>query len=368
MKLAIGPARLAKHDTITVTAWEMAGSLDKSLTLPGILGSDLDTCPLPGARRDLQQARWSDAALHEAHSITVDQGVQLEVLDFGGRGSPLLLLPGLGATAHSFDELAPLLARKHRVIAMTRRGAGYSSKPDSGYDTPRLAQDVLQVMDAMGLKKVVLVGHSIAGDELTWLGAHHPDRFDALIYLDAAYDRSGDARSASAVRMRELGRFLPPEPPIPPQALLDFDALTKLLLERGHLRLPEGELIAFRRVNDPALALIPNIDGRAAQAIEAAITAPDYAAVKIPALAIYAFEAAGESLPPWYDANDRELLANLAERARLTNEMKRRSIELFRQGVEKGQVLEMQDAAHYIFQSNQRQVLDAIEKYIAGLG
>ena len=42
----------------------------------------------------------------------VDEGVQLEVLDFGGTGSPILLLPGLGATAHSFDELAPLLARE----------------------------------------------------------------------------------------------------------------------------------------------------------------------------------------------------------------------------------------------------------------
>ena len=68
-----------------------------------------------------------------------------------GQGSPILLLPGLGATAHSYDELAPLLAQKHRVVAMTRRGTGYSSKPDFGFDTPRLAQDVLQVMDAMKL-------------------------------------------------------------------------------------------------------------------------------------------------------------------------------------------------------------------------
>ena len=65
------------------------------------------------------------------------------------RGHPILLLPGLGATAHSYDELAPLLAKKHRVVAMTRRGTGNSSKPDFGFDTPRLAQDVLQVMDAM---------------------------------------------------------------------------------------------------------------------------------------------------------------------------------------------------------------------------
>jgi non-heme chloroperoxidase len=369
LELSIGSPSLAKHDTITVTAWEAAGFLDKSLSLPGILGGNAETCPLPtqdGAR--LQQARWRDAAPHESSSVTVDEGVQLEVLDFGGTGSPLLLLPGLGATAHSFDELAPLLAQKHRVIAMTRRGTGYSSRPDFGFDTPRLAQDVLQVMDAMRIEKVALVGHSIAGDELTWLGGHHPDRIAALIYLDAAYDRSGDRNAPDAVRLRELGRFLPPEPPIPPQAMLSFDAMTKMLLERGHLRLPEGELIAFRRVNEPALAGIPNVDGLAMQAIVAAIEAPDYAAVKIPALAIYAFENPDKPLPPWYDANDQELVANLAERSRLIDALKRESIELFRQNVEKGQVLEMQNAQHYIIQSNQQEVREAIERFVTGLG
>ena len=104
---------------------------------------------MPTTEQSFQKARWRDAAPHEAQSISVDEGVQLEVLDFGGTGSPILLLPGLGATAHSYDELAPLLAQKHRVVAMTRRGTGDSSKPDFGFDTPRLAQDVLQVMDAM---------------------------------------------------------------------------------------------------------------------------------------------------------------------------------------------------------------------------
>src|SRR5262249_8004297 len=160
-----------------------------------------------------------DAAPHEPSSISVEQGVQLEVLDFGGQGSPILLLPGLGATAHSYDEIAPQLARDHRVIAMTRRGAGYSSKPDFGYDTARLSQDVLAVMDAMKIDKVVLVGHSIAGEELTWLGGHHAERFAGLVYLDAAYDRSNPHANPLATRLRELGNILPAQPPIPPEAL-----------------------------------------------------------------------------------------------------------------------------------------------------
>ena len=365
-ELVIGSIRLAKHDTITVTAWEPAGYMTKSLSTPGILGGDSESCPLPASDgSSFQQARWRDAAPHEPSSVTVDDGVQLEVLDFGGTGSTMLLLPGLGATAHSFDEFAPLLARHHRVIAMTRRGTGASSKPDFGFDTPTLGRDVLRVMDALKLEKVLLVGHSIAGDEITWLGGHHPERFDGLVYLDAAYDRSRDRNDPSLVRMRELGRFLPPEPPTPRAALESFEAMSKLIFDRGHVPLPEGELIAFHHMNNPYLAGTPNIDGRTQQAIGAAIQAPDYAAVKIPALAIFAFADPNEPLPPWYDAKNEALRASLAERAQIANDIKRSSIDLFRRGVEKGQVLELQNAEHYIFQSNPQEVLDAIEKFAA---
>jgi non-heme chloroperoxidase len=366
VSLSIGSPRLARHDSITVTAWDHAGYVDETLSLPGILGGDEATCPVPTTESvQFQRARWNDSAAHEVSSVRVDAGVQLEVLDFGGAGTPVVLMPGLGATAHSYDELAPLLARHHRVIALTRRGAGYSSKPDYGFDTPRLAQDILQVMDAMKLQKVLLVGHSIAGDELTWLGGHHPDRFTGLVYLDAAYDRSGGGSKNSP--MRELSRLLPPEPPIPPGALLNYEAMTQLLAQRGHVRLPEGELIAFRNVDKPFLAGTPNIDGRTQQAIVAAIEAPDYAALKIPALAIYAIPDPDEPPPPWHDANDTALIAARTELAQRAEALRRRSIEAFRAGVAQGEVLELQKAKHYVIQSNQREVLEAIETFAAKL-
>ncbi len=361
LDLTLESARLRTSDHINVTAWKVAGYLDKSLVLPGILGDDVSECPLPvSGGAHFQQALWRDSAPHETTSVIVDEGVQLEVLDFGGQGSPIVLLPGLGATAHSYDELAPLLARTHRVVAITRRGTGYSSKPDFGFDTPHLARDVLRVMDTLGLEKALLVGHSIAGDELTWLGGHHPERFSGLVYLDAAYDRSADS---SRTRLRELRNSLPPEPPVPPRALRNHAALTELLIQRGYARLPEGELIAFRNVDKPFLAGTPHIDARTLQAITAGIGPPDYAAVKIPALAIYAFEDPGKPLPSWYDANDRELMSTLEEIGRIGDDMKRRSIELFRQGVEKGRVLELRNATHYLQQSNQLEVLDAIETF-----
>lgn len=366
-KLRIASPRLAAHDTVTVTAWTIAGYLNEAVELPGILGADAATCPLPVAGdKNFQQTRWRDRAPHEASSISVQDGVQLEVLDFGGQGSPILLLPGLGATAHSFDDLAPQLARDHRVVAMTRRGSGYSSRADFGFDTSRLAQDVLQVMDAMKLDKVLLVGHSIAGDELTWLGGHHPERFSGLVYLDAAYDRSGFPAKTS--HQQDLYNQLPPEPPIPTAAFANYEAMSKLLAERGHLPMPEGELIAFRQADKPWLGGSPNIDGRSQQALLAALQAPDYAAVKLPALALYAIKNPDAPLPPWYDRNDPELRAALTEINQITRDMQRKNIESFRRGMVNGEVLELPNAEHYVLQSNPREVLEAIEKFARAHG
>jgi non-heme chloroperoxidase len=351
-----------------VTAWEAAAYLDEAMTFPGILGADDATCPLPGSgTRQVRQARWRDAAPHEANSITVDDGVQLEVLDFGGQGSPIVLLPGLGATAHAYDELGPQLARNHRVIAITRRGTGYSSRPDFGFDTPRLAQDVLAVMDQMKLEKVLLVGHSIAGEELTWLGGHHGERFTGLVYLDAAFDRTAGRADPVEKRVRELQRSMPPPPPITAEALLDYEAMTAFLAKRGNLRPPEGELIAFLNVDKANVAGTPNMDDHLQEAIQAAIQAPDYSRVKIPALAVYAFRDPDEPPPAWYDTSDPQLMANVAELRQFEDTRKLVHIDAFRRGVEKGRVLAIQKARHYILQSNPREVLEAIETFAAEL-
>lgn len=57
-----------------------------------------------------------DGSPHQVHKITVQNGVTLEVLDCGGKGPPIVMLAGLGDTAHVFDTFAPkLTARKSRL-------------------------------------------------------------------------------------------------------------------------------------------------------------------------------------------------------------------------------------------------------------
>ena len=129
-----------------------------------------------------------------AESVTVAPGVQVEVLDWGGpkdggHGRPLLFLSGLGDTAHVYDTFAPRFTDRFHVYGMTRRGFGASSQPpptDANYSAERLGLDVAAVIDRLHLERPVLAGHSIAGEELSWIGTHEPQKVAGLIYLDAA--------------------------------------------------------------------------------------------------------------------------------------------------------------------------------------
>src|SRR6202007_2343773 len=113
-----------------------------------------------------------DPSKHTVHFVTVEEGVQLEVLDWGGSGRPLVLLAGLGFTAHVFDGFAEKLTDSYHVYGITRRGYGASSQPVSGYTEQRLAEDDLRVFDALKLTAPVVGGHSVAGNELSELGIH----------------------------------------------------------------------------------------------------------------------------------------------------------------------------------------------------
>jgi hypothetical protein len=134
------------------------------------------------------RASLRDASTPEVQFVAVEDDVRLEVLDWGGSGQPVVLLAGSGLTAHIYDEFAPRLTDCCHVYGITRRGYGASSRPDSGYDDQRLADDVFQVLDSVKIDAPVLVGHSMAGGELTTLGNQHSDRLAGLVYLDALGD------------------------------------------------------------------------------------------------------------------------------------------------------------------------------------
>ncbi|HWG76161.1 MAG TPA: alpha/beta hydrolase [Steroidobacteraceae bacterium] len=153
--------------------------------------------------------RWREPTPHKIQFVTVDDGLKLEVIDWGGKGRPIVMLPALGLTAHVFSQLAAKLTPHYHVYGITPRGSGASSSPtippiprqsitrtgpntyelrpfaDNPYDATRLGDDVIKVLDTLHIVRPVLVGHSIAGEELTAVASQYPRRVAGLIYLDA---------------------------------------------------------------------------------------------------------------------------------------------------------------------------------------
>jgi pimeloyl-ACP methyl ester carboxylesterase len=152
-------------------------------------------------RTDAEWARWSDSSPHRARFIPVAgrdaldraRPVRLEVLDWGGSGPAVILLAGSGGTAHIYDDLAPRLVDRFRVIGITRRGHGASSRAadTTSYLLDSQAADVGTVLDSLGIQRASLVGHSIGGAEITRFAARRPERVEKLVYLDSAHDFDG---------------------------------------------------------------------------------------------------------------------------------------------------------------------------------
>ena len=145
--------------------------------------------PIMLALHTRAQGDWVDKSAHKTEFITVN-GVRLHYLDWGGEGETLLFLHGMSGTAHHYDNFAPKFTDQFRVLGLTRRGHGESEMPEIGYDVATLVEDVRQFLDALKVQRVVLAGHSFAGDEVTRFAVMYPDRVIKVIYLDSAYDHS----------------------------------------------------------------------------------------------------------------------------------------------------------------------------------
>ena len=124
---------------------------------------------------------------HQSKFIRVN-GIQLNYLDWGGSGKPVVMIHGIADSPHIFDDLAQLLSPHYRVIAYARRGHGYSDSPEGPYDLPTMVEDLRQLLDSLNIPKAHLLGWSMGGNEITMFAGLYPERVEKLIYLESGYD------------------------------------------------------------------------------------------------------------------------------------------------------------------------------------
>lgn len=355
--------------------------------------------PKPSTAQTAAFAAWNDPSPHKVQFVTVEKGVKLEVLDWGGNGQPIVLLAGLGNTAHAFDDFAPKLTRNFHVFGITRRGFGVSTIAQSGYSADRLGDDVIAVLDSLKINKPVIIGHSIAGEELSSIGTRFPQRISKLIYLEAAkpyayYDKQHgdyllDAKTLSAdldsakntpydiklmnaleadlrilqqslhntklvIQADRAARSGPSGGPAESD-LASFTAMQKFVAKQLGGSLPEAELRqTFSQTADGKVG-----DQKTPSFVYDSVTNGEqrYGAVKVPVLAI---EAVPRNTGNQTHANPAKLKA--ANDLRTAEILKQ--INAFQVGNPSAKIIKIPNAYHYIYLSNQAEVIKAITEFI----
>jgi pimeloyl-ACP methyl ester carboxylesterase len=293
-------------------------------------------------------------------SFVVVNGVRLHYRDWGGSGEPVILLAGLGNTARIYDSFAPALARDFRVLAVTRRGHGRSELPESGYALDTLVADLRGFMDAAGIARAHLVGHSLAGAELTRFAGLHPERVGKLVYLDAAYDRSTQGPVFEQDPMEQTAPT--PADRASVEGYLAYARRTRLDLARywtapvvaditENLAAQADGTLAWRTPGPVFGAIIGGVS----------TAAPEYGRVQAPALAIYSVENEDYLLP--VEATPERRAAHARFQAEVLGAWRRQSMEQFRSGVRGGRVVEM-DAGHHLFLHRPGEVLQLVRDFL----
>jgi len=111
-------------------------------------------------------------------------GLKIQLAVWEGKGKQILCIHGLTANCRFWDCLALALSPPHRIIAMDLRGRGLSDKPPTGYSIEHHCKDVLSLIDDLGLKRPVLMGHSLGAFISLVFSAKYPQRVDRLILVD----------------------------------------------------------------------------------------------------------------------------------------------------------------------------------------
>jgi len=295
-----------------------------------------------------------DTSGHKVSFVTVEPGVQLEVLDWGGTGKTLVLLTGLGDNAHVFDQFAYQFNDRFHVIGITRRGFGRSSQPAHGYDLDTRARDDITVLDKLNIREAVFVGHSVSGTELNKLGAVYPDRVKKLVYLDALDIGSGGWAT------------LPQPPPAPADTAGDLESVQRFaaaLARSDGYRKPLAAICNMIRTDSSGRVVgaitPPEISSKIYERLQQA----DYDRIQAPALGIF------NKITPqyrlsyyWYldPAAQEEFNRNIRSLANWIEG----AIQRFRSGVKNSRVIELHDTNHYVFIVDEALVVREMRKFL----
>jgi pimeloyl-ACP methyl ester carboxylesterase len=146
---------------------------------------DISRFPVAEGRGAVAQAPGLPPGFTDTFSSRiVEAGGLRQHVVIGGEGPPLLLVHGWPESWYAWRFVMPALAETHTVVAVDQRGMGLTGKPEDGYDAGTVAEDLVALMDALGLERFGVIGHDTGVVISYALAADHPDRVDRLVVAE----------------------------------------------------------------------------------------------------------------------------------------------------------------------------------------
>jgi pimeloyl-ACP methyl ester carboxylesterase len=309
------------------------------------------------------------AADFAVHFIDVGDGVKIEVLDWGGRGTPVVLLAGSGNTGHVYEDFAPKLADCCHVFAITRRGYGSSGKPQRGYSVPELAEDVWRVIGSLKIVKPVVVGHSMAGSELSFLGQKHSNELAGLVYLDANADPvdfpwSNDEYRALVMKSMKDG---PPPPKRTEADNASVEAFREFQKRTGGFPFPAGEVRAMYEIGANGVVGKNRTPPHVSQAIDAGSIPKDYRGITVPVLALFAVPKSPADKWKEQAPKSEQERADSDRIDTILLEFLHRWQGNLKRAVPSGRIVELPGGHHYLFQNEEGDVLREFRAFLRSI-
>ncbi|RTY89760.1 alpha/beta hydrolase [Flavobacterium sp. RSP46] len=151
-----------------------------------------------------------------------------------GRGEVLVFLHGLGSTKKDWDFQVPFFSNYYRVICLDLRGHGKTSIPINEFGVEYMSEDVIQLLDALGIDKFTPIGYSMGGAVAFQLAYSYPERINNLVIVNSGPDFN---------KMGKIGEELIANR----TAFLKMNGLDALANEIANNMFPEPQQVDFRR-------------------------------------------------------------------------------------------------------------------------
>ncbi len=294
------------------------------------------------------------------------QDIRLHFLDWGGSGPALVFIAGMGCTAHIFDRFAPRFTDRFHVLAVTRRGHGDSDYPESGYDADTLAEDFKGFLDARGIERAILAGHSMGYLELSRFSQLYPERVRRLIWIDAAYDRSSPLDQAMLARNPSLK--MAPEWPTEVLTSIEDYAETVKRQYPSLLAIWGPEIMADLQANvflSPEGAVVEKMTDAISAALGDTMKTyrPNYASIHVPMLSFFVLADGRDYLSSEFMTAEQQgqVLDYFNHDRRLYLEG---YIEEFRRSVPDARVVVIESGHHYCFLKQEEVVYQAMRAFL----